>query len=52
MAEKRINYTVRDFQSIRTELINFAKLYYPELIDNFNDASVFSVFMDLNVCGI
>ena len=48
MAEKRINYTVRDFQSIRTELINFTKLYYPELIDNFNDASVFSVFMDLN----
>jgi hypothetical protein len=48
MAEKRISYTVRDFQAIRTELINFAKLYYPELIDNFNDASVFSVLLDLN----
>jgi hypothetical protein len=48
MADKRISYTVRDFQAIRTELINFTKLYYPELIDNFNDASVFSVFLDLN----
>ena len=48
MAEKRISYTVRDFQAIRTELINFTKLYYPELIDNFNDASVFSVLLDLN----
>jgi hypothetical protein len=48
MAEKRISYTVRDFQSIRTELINFTKTYYPELIDNFNDASVFSAFLDLN----
>jgi hypothetical protein len=48
MAEKRISYTVRDFQALRTELINFTKTYYPELVDNFNDASVFSVFMDLN----
>lgn len=48
MAEKRISYTVRDFQGIRTELINFVKAYYPELIDNFNDAGVFSVFLDLN----
>lgn len=48
MAEKRISYTVRDFQGIRTELINFVKAYYPDLIDNFNDAGVFSVFLDLN----
>lgn len=48
MAEKRISYTVRDFQAIRTELINFVKTYYPDLIDNFNDASVFSAFLDLN----
>ena len=48
MAEKRISYTVRDFQAIRTELINFVKIYYPDLIDNFNDASVFSAFLDLN----
>ena len=48
MANKKISYTVRDFQSIRTELINFTKTYYPDLVDNFNDAGVFSVLMDLN----
>ena len=48
MANKKISYTTRDFQAIRTELINFTRTYYPEVIDNFNDASVFSVLMDLN----
>lgn len=48
MANKKISYTTRDFQQIRTELINFTRLYYPELIDNFNDASVFSALLDLN----
>jgi hypothetical protein len=48
MANKKISYTTRDFQSIRTELINFTKTYYPDLVDNFNDASVFSVLLDLN----
>lgn len=45
---KKISYTTRDFEGIRTELINFTKTYYPDLIDNFNDASVFSVMLDLN----
>ena len=48
MANKKISYTTRDFQSVRTELINFTRTYYPELIDNFNDAGVFSVLLDLN----
>ena len=48
MANKKRSDTTRDFQSIRTELVNFTKTYYPELIDNFNDASVFSVLLDLN----
>lgn len=48
MANKKISYTTRDFQGIRTELINFTKTYYPELIQNFNDASIFSALMDLN----
>lgn len=45
--EKKINYLARDFQSIKNELINFSKKYYPELSDNFNDASVGSWFIDL-----
>ena len=48
MADKKISYTVRDFQGVRTELVNYVKTYYPELIQNFNDASVFSVLMDIN----
>jgi hypothetical protein len=48
MANNKISYTTRDFQGIRTELLNYTKTYYPELIQDFNDASVFSVFLDLN----
>jgi len=48
MAERKISYTTRDYQGIRTELLNYVRTYYPELIQDFNDASVFSVFLDLN----
>jgi hypothetical protein len=45
---KQISYTVRDFENIRQELINYTKTYYPNLVQNFNDAAIFSVLMDLN----
>jgi hypothetical protein len=48
MANRRISYTTRDFEGIREELIQYVRTYYPDLIQNFNDASVFSVFLDLN----
>ena len=48
MANNRISYATRDYQSIRTELLNYTRTYYPDLIQDFNDASVFSVFIDLN----
>lgn len=48
MTERRISYTVRDFAALRQELIDYTRKYYPDLIDNFNDASIFSVFLDLN----
>ena len=48
MANKKISYTVRDFQSLRSELENFTRTYYPDVVQNFNDASVFSVLLDLN----
>jgi hypothetical protein len=48
MANRTISYTTRDYQAIRTELLNYVRTYYPELIQDFNDASVFSVFLDLN----
>ncbi len=48
MASKKISYTERDFEGLRQDLVNYTKQYYPELIDNFNDAAVYSVLMDLN----
>ena len=48
MANNRISYSSRDYQSIRADLLNYAKTYYPDLIQDFNDASVFTVFLDLN----
>jgi len=48
MANRQISYTTRDFAALRVELQNYVRTYYPELIQDFNDASVFSVFLDLN----
>ena len=48
MATQKINYTSRDFESLRNDLINYTQQYYPDIIQNFNDASIFSVLMDLN----
>lgn len=45
---KKISYTNRDFAGIREELVNLTKDYYPEIIQNTNDASIFSVSLDLN----
>ena len=47
MSDKKINYLARDYQDIKSELIKFSKMYYPELTDNYNDASVGSWFLDL-----
>ena len=48
MAINKINYTSRDFESLRQDLINYAKQYYPDVVQNFSDAAIFSVLMDLN----
>lgn len=45
---KQINYSKRDFASLKREQINYVKQYYPNLIENFNDASILSVLLDLN----
>jgi len=48
MASNKISYTERDFVGIRSELLNYVQQQYPDLIQNANDASIFSVFLDLN----
>lgn len=45
--EKKISYLARNFEDIKNELITFSKKYYPDLSDNFNDASVGAWLIDL-----
>ena len=45
---KQISYALRDFAGLRDELVKLTKQYYPDLISNFNDASIYSVLLDLN----
>ena len=41
-----IRYTSRDFDSIKTDLINHAKRYYPEQVADFTQASFNSMILD------
>jgi hypothetical protein len=45
---KQISYATRDFAGLREELVNLTKQYYPDLVSNFNDASIYSVLLDMN----
>ena len=45
---KKIAYDKRNFSDIRSELINFTKTFYPDLISSFNDASIYSLLIELN----
>jgi hypothetical protein len=48
MAGKKIpiNYTARDFQSIKTELVSLAKKYYPNNFKDFSEVGFGSMVMD------
>lgn len=48
MSEKKINYFARNFADVRGELITYVKHFYPELYQDFNDASVGMMLLDLN----
>jgi len=48
MAEKKIDYFARNFADVRSELTTFVKHFYPELFQDFNDASVGMMLLDLN----
>lgn len=41
-----INYTSRDYQSIRNDLITHVKRYYPNVYQDFNEASFGSIMID------
>lgn len=48
MGNKGIQYTSRNFADIRTDLINMVKQYYPDIFNDFNDASVGMMLLELN----
>lgn len=41
-----IDYTARDFNSIRENLVNYARRYYPETVIDFSEASFASMMVD------
>jgi phage-related baseplate assembly protein len=42
----KINYLSRDFQSIKTDLIDYAKRYYPDTFQDFTDAGFGALMLD------
>jgi len=42
-----IKFTGRDFESIKDDLINYAKVYYPETYKDYNEASFGSLLFDM-----
>lgn len=47
MDEKKINYNARTYSDYKEELKLLTQKYYPELINDFQDASIGSFFIDL-----
>lgn len=45
---KGIAYSSRNFADIRTELVDFVKQYYPDILSDFNDASIGMMLIELN----
>ncbi len=46
MSKKKINYTSRDFDSIKSDLVDHARRYYPENYRDFNESSFGSMMLD------
>lgn len=47
MTKRPINYTSRDFESIKNDLENYAKRYYPTTFKDFSEASFGALMLDL-----
>lgn len=48
MANQGIHYTSRTFADIRTDLIDMVRQYYPDIFNDYNDASVGMMLLELN----
>lgn len=42
------NYLNRDYQTLKSDLINYVKLYYPDHYNDFSEASVGMMLLELN----
>jgi len=45
---RKIPYFARNFADIRTELVAYVRQYYPDIFNDFNDASVGMMLLELN----
>ena len=45
--KKEVRYVNRDFANLRANLVNYAKVYYPETYKDFNDASFGALLFDM-----
>lgn len=54
MANQGINYINRTFADIRSDLIDMVRQYYPQTLNDYNDASVGMMLIELNaaVCDV
>jgi len=43
-----VKYTSRSFADIRADLVNMVRQYYPDIFNDFNDASVGMMLLELN----
>jgi len=43
---KPVKYASKEFDTIKEELVNYAKIYYPDTFKDFNDASFGSLMLD------
>ena len=48
MANQGINYSSRNFTDIRSDLVDMVRQYYPDIFNDFNDASVGMMLLELN----
>lgn len=46
--ERQNNYLSRDFDQFRSQLLDYARAYFPDKIKDFGEASVGGMFLDMN----
>ena len=46
-AQKEVRYLNKDFSSFRNDLIDFAKQYYPNTYNDFNESSPGMMFIEM-----